>query len=171
MDGKAYIVYKATHEAKGSYIGCSSMGLSTRASCHRSAAKGGSATPFHTALRATKRAEWLWECLACFTSPSRAWAEEARQIVAQRPALNVKEGQRWPAGYAHGGRKNRGRVQSDETRLWFKKFHSTRVRTRKHDRKEMFRLQTQGLNQNQIAKILKCNQALVSRVLRGDYKL
>jgi hypothetical protein len=175
MSHTLYIIYRASHPTAGSYVGLSTTSLTCRRSAHVTATKRGSKIPFHCALRNTQFKGWLWERLGVHFEKVEAEAAEVGAIRSLKPTLNVRSGGagggNWPAHHPHGGWKNLGKTASPEVKAWFRKFHSERPRKRTHDRQEMRRLfREEGLNFSEIARRLACDAALVSRVLRGEYK-
>lgn len=168
-----WIIYKAAHRDGRAYVGATVSGLSNRRSTHFSAARRGSTTPFHTALRQEPDG-WQWEILATAFTQGDADTMERSYITKIKPSLNVRTGGngggKWPTHLRHMCRSKNPRTCSPQLREWFSEFHSTRNRTRKHDRGKMLQLHKEGKRISQIAHILGCNQALVSRVINGEYK-
>ncbi len=175
MIDRLFIIYQATHKVKGSYIGYTSQGLPSRASDHISTAKRAAVGKFADALRDTGFSGWEWKIIGTVVNDEEAAGiMEAQAILERKPVLNSRQGGKWVGNWREGeglgGKKNRGRGMAPEVKEWFSKFHATRPRKRVHDREKMISLKNEGKSISQIARLLRCDTALVSRVVSGKYR-
>ena len=167
----SYKVYLLKHPEAGAYVGKTKSNVKARILSHKSSTNT-STTPIAVAMGKFPFEEWELETLYERLTEEKAKEIEEYEIATRRPSLNVKIGDKWPEGYSHGGYKNKGNTASDETKEWFKSFHSNRPRKQNYDRTEIIRLyKEEGLTQAAVAKIIGCDQSYISLVVNNKYKI